>query len=453
MLEGKGEHESVPSCFQWILGKWRCPASWYGSLVPWVREQDIRDQVPRWQHLDYTLQENRVPHDYQQEAMAAWEEAGKRGSVVLPTGAGKSLVAVQLIQRVNRSAVVVAPTIDLLHMWYAILCHAFGTEVGVYYGGEKQVLPLTVTTYHSLGDLVANHGNAFALICFDEAHHLPAPVFGEGALMTPAPMRLGLTATYPTEEEQRGGRWRLEDLIGPVVYMKRIEDLVGAQLAHYRTQRLRVNLTPEEQQTYNEDHGQYLGFVRARRLIQQYQAGWLAALVRLSATDAEARAALLARQRLIRLLSSCEGKLQAVDALLQEHATERVLIFTEHNAAVYALARRHLLPALTHETPAAERKAILDGFREGRYRAIATSRVLNEGIDVPEAKVAVILGGTAGAREYIQRLGRVLRKVENRQAVLYEVLVRGTIEEGKVQRRRAASRAANQAQERAYADG
>src|SRR5947209_9922498 len=152
VLEGKGERESMPPCFQWILGKWRCPASWYGSLLPWIREQDIRDQAPRWQHLDYTLQESRIPHDYQQEAMAAWEEAGKRGSVVLPTGAGKSLVAVQLIHRVNRSAVVVAPTIDLLHMWYAILCHAFGTEVGVYYGGEKQVLPLTVTTYHSLGD-------------------------------------------------------------------------------------------------------------------------------------------------------------------------------------------------------------------------------------------------------------------------------------------------------------
>ena len=70
------------------------------------------------------------------------------------------------------------------------------------------------------------------------------------------------------------------------------------------------------------------------------------------------------------------------------------------------------------------------------HRAIVTSRVLNEGIDVPEAKVAIVLGGTAGAREYIQRLGRVLRKVENREAVLYEVIARGTIDEGKAQRRR-----------------
>ena len=91
---------------------------------------------------------------------------------------------------------------------------------------------------------------------------------------------------------------------------------------------------------------------------------------------------------------------------------------------------------ISHETKTAERKHILEAFQARQYRAIVTSRVLNEGIDVPEAKVAIVLGGTAGAREYIQRLGRVLRKVENREAVLYEVIARGTIDEGKAQRRR-----------------
>ena len=99
-------------------------------------------------------------------------------------------------------------------------------------------------------------------------------------------------------------------------------------------------------------------------------------------------------------------------------------------------SRRHLMPAITHQSRAAERKAILEGFRSGRYRAIVTSRVLNEGVDVPEAKVAVVLGGTASAREYIQRLGRILRKQENKTALLYEIIVRGTIEEGISYRRR-----------------
>jgi superfamily II DNA or RNA helicase len=436
VLRDVGTQERPPAPFKLIKERWRCEGYHYGSLQPYLQEQDVRDIVPRWQPLNLKMQEMREPHDYQVAALAAWDRAGRRGSIVLPTGAGKTFVAIQAINRVNRSTVVVAPTIDLLHQWYARLVNAFACDVGVYYSGEKKVLPLTVTTYHSAGDLMTDYGNAFKLIIFDEVHHLPAPSWGEAALMAPAPFRLGLTATYPEEHEQANGRWRVDDLIGPIVYTKRIEELVGQQLAHYRTQRLRIDLSAEERARYDADYAIYMGFVRSRQLQRSHGAGWLMELMRLSAIDTQARRALLARQRLLQLLGSCEGKFTALDALLREYATERVLVFTEHNAMVYDIACRHLVPAITHETHAAERKHILDGFQEGRYRVIVTSKVLNEGVDVPEAKVAIVLGGTSGAREYIQRLGRVLRKVENRQAVLFEVLARKTIEEGKSQRRR-----------------
>ncbi|HKO25422.1 MAG TPA: DEAD/DEAH box helicase family protein, partial [Chloroflexota bacterium] len=190
-------HEPVPAPFRLIKGRWRCEGYHYGTLQPELHVRGLRDTVPRWQRLDLPLQETRAPHAYQLEALAAWEQAGQRGSIVLPTGAGKTFVAMQAISRVNRSTLVVAPTIDLLHQWYARLVTAFTPDVGVYYGGEKQVLPLTVTTYHSAGDLVAAWGNAFKLVIFDEVHHLPAPTWGETALMAPAPLRLGLTATYP----------------------------------------------------------------------------------------------------------------------------------------------------------------------------------------------------------------------------------------------------------------
>jgi len=113
-----------------------------------------------------------------------------------------------------------------------------------------------------------------------------------------------------------------------------------------------------------------------------------------------------------------------------------MLIFTAHNRFAYEIARRHLIPAITHQTKAAERKAILEDFRGGVYRAIVTSKVLNEGVDVPEAKVAVVLGGSSSSREYVQRLGRVLRKQGNAQAVLYEVIARKTVDERIAQRRR-----------------
>src|SRR5947209_3979379 len=423
--------ERPPAPFKLIKERWRCEGYHYGALESYLQEQGVRDTVPRWQALNLAMHEMLVPHDYQVEALAAWDAAGQRGSIVLPTGAGKTFVAIQAIHRVNRSSVVVAPTIDLLHQWYARLVNAFAADVGVYYSGEKKVLPLTVTTYSSAGDLIAEYGNTFKLLIFDEVHHLPAPSWGEAALMAPAPFRLGLTATYPQEHEQTNGRWRVDELIGPIVYTKRIESLVGQQLAHYRTQRLRIDLTDEERVQYDADHAIYIGFVRSRQLQQSYGPGWLMELMRLSTSDPHARRALLARQRLLQLLASCEGKFIALDALLCEYATERALVFTEHNAMVYDIARRHLVPAITHETNAAERKHILDGFQTGHYRVIVTSKVLNEGIDVPEAKIAIVLGGTSGSREYIQRLGRVLRKVENKQAVLFEVIARKTIEESK----------------------
>ncbi len=451
VLDGGTGEETMPAPFAWINGRWRCPAYAYGVLLPWLAQQEITNQVRRWQPLHASLQDTRELHDYQHAALAAWNKAERRGSVVLPTGAGKTLLAIHAIAQVKRSAVVVCPTVDLLHQWYSRLRSAFDTDIGVYYGGEKLLHPLTVTTYHSLGDLMADYGSQYKLIIFDEVHHLPAKAWGEAAFMAPAPLRLGLTATYPSEEEQREarGRWHLDELIGPLVFVQRIEDLVGEQLARYRTQRLRVTLTPQERQDYEREYTRYMGFVQARQLPKRFGPAWLNELTRLSATEREARAALLARQRVLRLLAGCQGKFQVVETLLHEHQGDLCLIFTENNTVAYALARRLLIPVISHETGAAERKDILDGFAQRHYQALITSRVLNEGVDVPEAKVAIVLGGTAGAREYIQRLGRVLRKVENRQAVLYEVVARDTVEEGRSQRRR---RAVKEQQEANHAD-
>lgn len=429
------EAASVPPAFRWIKARWRCEAYHYAAVRAGLRAQDVADNVPRWQRLDLTLHDRREPHDYQIAALDAWDAAGRRGSIVLPTGAGKTFVAIHAIHRVNRSALVVAPTIDLLHQWYARLVNAFQTDVGVYYGGEKTILPLTVTTYHSAGDLIANYGSHFKLAVFDEVHHLPAPNWGEIALMTPAPYRLGLTATYPDAQEQADSHWRIDDLIGAIVYQTKIDDLVGERLAEYRTERLRVELTPAERARYDADYAIYAGYSQAQRLPQTYGRFWLRELMRRGGRDPDARAALLARGRILRLLAGAEGKLDALAGLLREYSGQQVLVFTESNEVVYRIARRHLIPALTHETHAAERKQILDGFQAGAYRAIVTSRVLNEGIDVPEAKVALVLGGTASAREYIQRLGRVLRKVGSRQAILCEVIVRDTIDEQRSQRR------------------
>lgn len=458
--------ERQPDPFQWVKYRWRCEAYHYPQLKDWLRENQIRDTVPRWERLKLVLQGDRQPHDYQTAGLTAWNQGDRRGTVVLPTGAGKTFLAIQAIALVQRSTVIVAPTIDLLHQWYARLNHAFSTEVGLYFGREKSVMPLTVTTYHSAGDLIADFGNRFKFLIYDEVHHLPAPHWGETALMAPAPFRLGLTATYPDEgdrppdrppnQEQviheeraiytvqrpvqnRRGQWQISQLIGPVVYQQHINELVGQQLADYRTMRIRVELTPAERTAYDQAYAVYGGYFRQHALPRRYGPGWLAELLRRSAFDEDARRAVLARQQIQQLLAAAENKLVMVAQLLQEHPQEKVLIFTENNDVVYQLSRRFLIPAITHETRPPERLHILDGFRGERYRAIVTSKVLNEGIDVPEAKVALVLGGTAGAREYVQRLGRVLRKVGQQQATLYEIIARNTVDEGRAQRRRPAA--------------
>ncbi len=432
----------LPGPFTLVKGKWRCEAYHFRTLEPWLRSQGIRIGVPRWQRLTLALHDQREPHAYQQEALAAWEEAGRRGSVVLPTGSGKTFLAVQAIHKVQVSTLVIVPTIDILHMWYYRLAQAFQTEIGVYYSGEKLVRPVTVTTYSSAGDLIAEQGNAFKFLIADEVHHLPARTWGEAALMAPAPYRLGLTATYPEEYEQTNGRWRVDELIGPLAYSLGIEQLIGQQLAEYRTQRIRVNLTPEERVEYDAAHAIYSGFFRQRQLQKRFGASWLLELMRLSAFDQEARRALLARQTLLRILGSCEEKLAALDNLLHEFADQRILVFTESNEVAYRISCEYLVPCITHETSAAERKHILDAFQAGTYRIITTSKVLNEGVDVPEAKVAIVLGGGSGNREYVQRLGRILRKKEQMQAILIEILVRNSLEESKVQRRHSPRRSA-----------
>ncbi len=115
----------------------------------------------------------------------------------------------------------------------------------------------------------------------------------------------------------------------------------------------------------------------------------------------------------------------------------RVLLFTADNEAAYAVAREHLVMPLTCDIGRRERDAALAAFREGRLRALVSARVLNEGIDVPDADVAIVIGGGLGEREHVQRVGRLLRPRPNKRALVYELLSRRTLEESLARRRRA----------------
>ena len=138
-----------------------------------------------------------------------------------------------------------------------------------------------------------------------------------------------------------------------------------------------------------------------------------------------------------RIARGGEAKIRMVWEIVNRHAGERIIIFTADNAAAYDLGRRFCWPVITHRTKPGERKEFLDLFRAGTYTVLVTSKVLNEGVDVPAVAVGIILSGSASVREHVQRLGRILRPAPGKeQALLYELVSAGTSEEGVSARRR-----------------
>lgn len=372
--------------------------------------------------------------DYQAEALVSWGENDKWGVLVLPTGSGKTLVGIRAIAGCNTPVLVIVPTLDLLEQWKKQLEEAFSMEIGQLGGGEKKILPITVSTYDSAYIHAETLGNRFGLLVFDEVHHLPAVGYRSIAEFSAAPYRLGLTATYEREDELHS---ELNRLVGGKVYEKHISELAGRHLAPYIIKRIAIALTDEERKEYEQHYSVFLNYLRKTGMImkgpQDFQK-----LVMKSGRDPEARKALLARNAARDLAFNSDSKLEKLKEILETHKEDRVFIFTEHNRLVHLISREFLIPAITYRTPAKERSSILEKFRAGSYRAVVTSKVLDEGIDVPEANIGIIASGTGSKREYIQRLGRILRKKEGKEAILYEIIAEETTETGTAKRRKEA---------------
>jgi superfamily II DNA or RNA helicase len=316
--------------------------------------------------------------------------------------------------------------------WQGVLSKHLGMAVGLLGGGVSDRQPVTVTTYDSAAVQTEFHGNRFGLLVCDECHHLPAPSYrfiAEGSI---APYRLGLSATLARAD---GGEKVCEALLGPLVHRSEISELKGEFLAPYEVSRVEVPLTEEEQRRHDEARALYLGFVRSRGIRFGSPGGWARFLAESQRSD-EGRAAYRAYREQRRIALTSKAKVDVLWRILREHRDERIIVFTEDNDTVYALARWLLLPALTHHTPVPERKALLSAFAAGELPALLTSRVLNEGVDVPDASVGVILSGSGSVREHVQRLGRLLRKRPGKRARLYELCSQGTAEANISERRR-----------------
>lgn len=402
---------------------WRAPAHRYAELlaafelgqVPCTDAVAANGASPAsWRTIEL--------RSYQEEASLAWELAGRSGIVVLPTGAGKTRVALANLARLGLCALCLVPTRALLHQWRREVERFYTGPVGCLGDGQRQLEAITVATFESALRHMPRIGNLFDVLVIDEVHHFGGGLKDEALEMSTATYRIGLTATPPDERALN----RLDSLIGPVVCHVGVRELAGSWLSHFDLVLLRLTLNPAERARYQQDYGKFLEAHRDFRKL--HPEGKWQEFAAAAGASREGKEALLAWQRARRLLAYTEAKAEAVEKLLARHREARVLVFTANNESAYAIARKHLIMPITCEIKRRERGWALDAFRAGELKALVSARVLNEGIDVPDADVAIIVGGTLGEREHVQRVGRLLRPVPGKRAIVYELVTLATAE-------------------------
>ena len=354
---------------------------------------------------------------YQEDALSAWERARRRGVIVLPTGSGKTRIAIAAIARTGLRSIILVPTRVLLEQWVSEL-HAMGfTSIGRYGDSHHEMGPVTVATIDGAWRAMHRIGDAFDLVIVDEVHRVAGEVRGEVLEMSIAAARMGLTATMPDAD----GTARIEKLVGPVVHTSTIDELAGHFLSPFEIVVMNIQLLRNEREHYDLWMDRFRSWADEQKFIDPEIT--FVGLMKRARRSAEGRAAVEALRAAQQVLHWPAHKRIVTAELLAEHHDRRVLVFTPDNKTAFAIAKEHLVPPITCDMPRPERALVLDMFRKGAVRCLVSSQVLNEGVDVPDADVAIVVGGRQGEREHIQRIGRVLRPVQGKSATVYELVV------------------------------
>lgn len=344
--------------------------------------------------------------DYQNEAVGAFwaggSERGGSGTIVLPCGAGKTVVGIGAMASVKAHTLVLTTNVTALRQWRDEILDKSDLDpedVGEYSGDKKEVKPVTITTYQMLTyrpskDEPFKHFHLFneadwGLIIYDEVHLLPAPVFRAVANLQ-SRRRLGLTATLVRED---GKEEEVFSLIGPKKYDVpwRVLEKRG-YIASATCTEIRVPFPDDD--------------------------------LRLDYAIAESRDK-------YRIAACNPGKNQVVNRLLKEHENDQVLIIGQYLDQLHEIAEMTGAPVITGQTPQGQRDILYEKFRKGEEPVLVVSKVANFAVDLPDANVAIQVSGTFGSRqEEAQRLGRVLRPKKNANtASFYTIVTRDSSEQ------------------------
>lgn len=334
---------------------------------------------------------------YQSQAVDSFWFGGS-GVVVLPCGAGKTIVGAAAMAKAKATTLILVTNTVSARQWREELLNRTSLtedEIGEYSGSKKEIKPVTIATYQVMttkkkgeyAHLDVFDARDWGLIIYDEVHLLPAPVFRFTADIQ-ARRRLGLTATLVREDGREGDVF---SLIGP----KRF-DVPWKEMQHQgyiapaECIEVRVTLSEDERLNYavSEDDAKY------------------------------------------RIAAITPEKIRTVERLLEKHEGEQILVIGQYLEQLHRLSNDLGAPLITGETPIKERQELYEMFRQGEIKVLVVSKVANFSIDLPEATIAIQVSGTFGSRqEEAQRLGRILRpKIDGRSATFYAVVTRDTVD-------------------------
>lgn len=336
-------------------------------------------------------------YDFQRRAVEAWLRAGMRGTIAIPTGGGKTFIALDAIAKASTSTLVLVVTKELAAQWANRIRRLLGASPGILGGGEHDIRDVTIAIYNSAVKYIDELVGKFGLVVFDEAHHVPAETFKEVALNIDSPYRLALSAT---PEREDGNQHLIFESVGPLVFRATYSEMIEAGLVvpveHYRVY---VEMTPEERQEYKS-------------------------------AEASTDNAILLRN----IAAQASAKIPiAVEIVSREVKLNRkILVFTQFLEQAREIYRRLREAGISAELVTSEerdREAAFSRFASGVVKVVVTTTVLDEGVDVPDADTAVIVSGSGSKRQMIQRVGRVVRKAPGKKvARVYEIVTRDTIE-------------------------
>lgn len=339
-------------------------------------------------------------YTFQANALKSWLANGKRGTIVIPTGGGKTFIALKAIELLKLPTIVLVTTAELVNQWKSRLKENLGIDAGVLGAGESDIKDVTVAIYNSAVRNIEELRDKFVFAVFDEAHHVPANTFKEVAFNLKAPYRLALSAT-PFREDKN------EKILffscGKIVYFAKFSEMLKENLVcPLQFYRIYVNMDVNEKTMYAS--------IDEQNLTEK-----------------------------LRVAYTTKEKYRALEQIVKKEAESKMLIFTQYldqAEEAHETIRRFIPSALlTGEVSTRNRRKIFERFKTGRIRAIVSTTVLDEGIDVPDADVAIILSGSGSVRQLIQRIGRVIRFREGKIAKVYEIVTSNTIEESIAKKR------------------